>query len=172
VASLIVEGVRTKTTIYNTVLTPAQQQQVQTMMAGIGPRMEQHIDNLPAMADRFVGMAAWRLNLSDAQQEQIRSLIDAGVQKDLPLVKQLAQERQDLVTATAGGKFDEAQVRQLAQAPATTATELAGDAAVLKSQVFAVLTPAQRDQVIAFQQQRHARRAGWFGHGLGGFMGA
>jgi len=50
-------------------------------------------------------------------------------------------------------------VSALAQKPAKTATVLATDAAILKSQVFAVLTQAQRDQISTFQEQMKHRRA-------------
>jgi Spy/CpxP family protein refolding chaperone len=161
-ANLIVEGVKTKTTIYNTVLTPTQQKQAQQMLTDIGPRIEQHIDKFPTMTDRFVSMAAWRLDLSDNQQSQIRSLIQAGVQKDLPLVKQLAQDRDAMLNVTGGGRFDETEVRKVADSAATTATELAGDAVVLKTQVFAVLTPEQRARAVEFHNKMHAHHGGHF----------
>jgi len=155
---LIVQGVKTKATIYNTVLRPDQQQRAQSMMSDIGPRMDERIDRIPTMADRFVSLASWKLNLTDDQQQQIRTLIDGAVQKDMPLIKQFAKERKALADATAGGKYDEPTVTALAQAPAATATELAADAAVTKNSVFAVLTPDQRERIIALQAKRRARR--------------
>ena len=63
--------------------------------------MQSRLDQIPAMADKVVTMASWRLNLSDDQKTQIKSLVDAGVQQNLPLVKQLAVEREAIKTATA-----------------------------------------------------------------------
>jgi Spy/CpxP family protein refolding chaperone len=113
-------------------------------------------------------MASWRLNLSDDQKTQIKSLVDAGVQQNLPLVKQLAEEREAIKTATENGKFDEAEVQRLAEPPAKTATQLAANAAVLKAQVFAVLTPEQRQQVAQFQAKRHSHRIAWLRERFGG----
>lgn len=162
VATLIVEAARTKTTIYNEVLTPSQREAAKGIFADVDGRLTKRLDNIPSVADRLVKMASWKLNLTDSQQEQIRSLVDAGVKHDLPLIKELANERLAIQSATADGAFDEGQVRKLAEAPAKTATELAGDAAVLKTQVFAVLTPAQRKQVAAFQAQMKNHRAARF----------
>lgn len=168
VASLIVEAARTKTQIYNTVLTPAQKSQAQTMMDAADGHLQSRLDQIPTMADRAVTMASWRLNLSDDQKTQIKSLVDAGVQQNLPLVKQLAVEREAIKTATANGKFDEAEVQRLAEPPAKTATQLATNAAVLKAQVFAVLTPEQRQQVVQFQSKRRSRRMAWLRERFGG----
>jgi Spy/CpxP family protein refolding chaperone len=168
IASLIVEAARTKTEIYNTVLTPAQKKEAQAMMADADGRLQEHLNQAPAMADRFVSMASWKLNLSDDQKAQIKSLLNAGVQQNLPLVKQLAAEREAIKTATAEGRFDEAEVQRLAQPPAKTATQLAANVAVLKTQVFAVLTPEQRQQVEQFQAKRHSHRMAWLRQRFGG----
>jgi len=159
VAKLIVEAARTKTQIYNTVLTPAQQKKADTLIDDIDTHTQEHLDKIPQMAGRFISLASWKLNLTDDQKSQIQALVDAGVKHDLPLAKELAQERKAVLDATAGGKFDEAQVSALAQKPAKTATVLATDAAILKSQVFAVLTQEQRDQISTFQEQMKNRRA-------------
>lgn len=168
VASLIVEAARTKTQIYNTVLTPAQKTQARTMMDAADGQMQSRLDQIPTMADKAVTMASWRLNLSDDQKTQIKSLVDAGVQQNLPLVKQLAVEREAIKTATANGKFDEAEVQRLAVPPSKTATQLATNAAMLKAQVFAVLTPEQRQQVEQFQSKRRSRRMAWLRERFGG----
>ena len=64
------------------------------------------------------------LNLSDTQKTQIQSLIQTE-QPDLqPLLKQLAANHQQMLVATRGGSFDQAQVRTLANQQAQNLAEL------------------------------------------------
>jgi protein CpxP len=92
-----------------------------------------------------MGWIARKLDLSDAQKTQIRSMIQAERPNFEPLVKQLAGERQQMLAATHGGSFDEAQVKTLAGQEAQTLADLI----VIRERVIAnvyknVLTPEQR----------------------------
>src|SRR5262245_1799857 len=60
----------------------------------------------------FLGRAAERLGLSDAQQSQIKSIADSHKNDMQALMKQVGDARHALVTAQVGGQADE-QIRQL-----------------------------------------------------------
>jgi Spy/CpxP family protein refolding chaperone len=105
------------------------------------------------MFGRHMGWIAWRLNLSDTQKTQIQSIIQAERPNFAPLVKQLAADHQQMLVATRGGSFDEAQVRTLANQQAQTLAELM----VIRERVIAkayntVLTPDQKTKADALRQ--------------------
>jgi Spy/CpxP family protein refolding chaperone len=105
------------------------------------------------MFGRHMGWIAWKLNLSDTQRTQIRSIIQAERPNFAPLVKQLAADHQQMLVATRGGNFDEAQVHTLANQQAQTLAELM----VIRERVIAkayntVLTPDQKTKADALRQ--------------------
>src|SRR5690348_257654 len=51
------------------------------------------------------------LNLTDAQQAQIKSMMDAEKPTIRPLVQQLADGQKQMLAATANGAYDDAKVR-------------------------------------------------------------
>ena len=71
-----------------------------------------------------MGWIARKLDLSDTQKTQIQSLIQAERPNFEPLLKQLAANHQQMLVATRGGSFDEAQVRTLANQQAQTLANL------------------------------------------------
>jgi len=64
--------------------------------------------------DRIVGRLTKQLDLTAAQQTQVRSILETERPKVAPLLADVAKNRQQLHDSTAGGKFDEAQVRLIA----------------------------------------------------------
>ena len=110
------------------------------------------------MFGRHMGWIAWKLNLSDTQKNQIRSLIQAEQPNLQPLLKQLAANHQQMLVATRGGSFDEAQVRTLANQQAQTLAELM----VVRERVISkayntVLTPDQKTKADTLRQQMFDR---------------
>jgi periplasmic protein CpxP/Spy len=101
-------------------------------------------------------MAA-ELNLTEAQQAQIKNILQAEKAKTQPLRQQLRQNRlaQD---GNATGAFDEARVRAFADKQAQLMSDLTVERARAKSQIFAVLTPDQRQKAVALMQERQQRR--------------
>lgn len=100
-----------------------------------------------------MGWIARKLDLSDAQKTQIQSMIQAERPNFEPLLKQLAANHQQMLVATRGGSFDEAQVRTLANQQAQTLAELM----VIRERVISkayntVLTPEQRTKADALRQ--------------------
>jgi len=113
---------------------------------------------------RLMDHIARRLDLTETQQTQIKSIIEAEHQKAAPLLEQAANNRQQLHEATRGGKFDEVQVRTIAAQQAQTMTELIVMRERIKARIYTeVLTAEQRskaDQLIQDMQSRFADRFG------------
>ena len=61
-----------------------------------------------------MGFMAKELNLTDAQKQQIKTIMQAQRTTTRPLMLQMAQNRAAMMTATAGGAFDQAKVQALA----------------------------------------------------------
>jgi Spy/CpxP family protein refolding chaperone len=84
------------------------------------------------------------LDLSDAQQAQIKALFAAEREKVAPLMEKVAGYRKQLHAAGQAAPFDEAAVRTIATNLAQTEIELTVARARLHSQINAILTAEQR----------------------------
>jgi Spy/CpxP family protein refolding chaperone len=94
------------------------------------------------------------LDLTDAQQAQIKSMIDAEKPAIRPLVQQLAQQQNQMLAATAKGTYDEAKVREVANNQAQVIAQLLVEKEKLISNVYQnVLTPEQRVKADALRQR-------------------
>jgi protein CpxP len=97
------------------------------------------------------------LNLTEAQQTQIKGILAAEKSKIQPLTKQLHDNRlaaSNNVTAD----FNEAQVRAQANQQAQIMSDLLVERARTRSQIYAVLTPEQQAKAQQLMQQRQQRR--------------
>jgi len=105
-----------------------------------------------------MGWIARKLDLTDAQKTQIQSMIQAERPNFAPLVKQLAANHEQLLVATRGGSFDEAQLRTLANQQAQTLAELMVIRERVISKVYnTVLTPDQKTKADTLRQQMFER---------------
>ena len=100
-----------------------------------------------------MGWIARKLDLTDTQKTQLQAAIQAERPNFEPLVKQLAANHQQMLVATRGGNFDEAQVRTLANQQAQTLADLM----VIRERVIAkvystVLTADQKTKADALRQ--------------------
>ena len=99
------------------------------------------------------------LDLTDAQQGQIRAILD----EDLPAIEamrdQLRDAHQAFRESHPPGEFDEAAVRAFAESQAQAHVELMVAGARTRSRVHNVLTAEQRDQ-LAQMRDRRGRRGG------------
>lgn len=116
----------------------------------------------PAAPDRMVNMMASRLNLTDAQIQQVREIFDAHHDQMKLQFQSLRAARQALRQATLATPVNEGAIRNAAQALA----QAEGDAALLRAQVRAQIVPL----LDAGQQQKFATfgadpRGRWHGHG-------
>jgi protein CpxP len=104
------------------------------------------------------GLALRQLNLTDAQQQQIRSIREREV-GELRQAQEAVRKAMDAqVDAVQAVPLNEGLIRQATQALADAQTE----AAVLRARVFnemwAVLTPAQQSQAKSLQAERETRQ--------------
>lgn len=98
------------------------------------------------------------LNLSDAQQTQIKGILQAERAKTQPIREQLHQSRISQNSSATTGAFDETQARTLANKQAQLMSDLMVERARTKSEIYAVLTPDQRQKAQQLMQQHRQRR--------------
>jgi periplasmic protein CpxP/Spy len=96
------------------------------------------------------------LNLSDAQQAQMKSILEKEHATLKPLMQQIHQARQQLRQYEQGA-FDEAKVRALAAQQTQTMVELAVQHTRIHSELFQLLTPDQQAKMKEFEANRDAR---------------
>lgn len=109
------------------------------------------------LVDRIVNHIARQLDLTAAQQTQVKSILEAERSKVAPLLAAADDNRQQLHQSTTSGKFDEAQVRTIAAQQAQTMTDLIVEKERVKAKVYnEVLTPEQRTKADQMLERMHA----------------
>jgi Spy/CpxP family protein refolding chaperone len=104
--------------------------------------------------ERGLAIMAWKLDLTDAQRQQIRSMAKAEWPSIEPSLQKLADGQKQMLAATQGGAFDEAKVRAIAEQQSQTIAGLLVEKEHFVSQVYAnVLTSEQRTKADAMRQQ-------------------
>lgn len=106
----------------------------------------------------LLGHLARALDLTDAQQAQIKQITDSFEANTRSLHEQLGRGGGGTFEGLGDGAFDEAAVRAAAQARAAVHVELEVAHAKMMSQVFAVLTPEQRAKAAELHRQHRERR--------------
>lgn len=107
--------------------------------------------------DRMLNYYADALDLSSAQQDQIKGIWAKEKANIEPLMQQMHQFHSDMEKLTDSGTFDEAKVRALATQQSQNMVELAVQHARIKSEMLQVLTPEQRTK-FAQLHAKHERR--------------
>ena len=114
-----------------------------------------------SFADRIVARLTNRLDLTEAQQAQVKEILSSQQQSVSTLLAQAHKNREQLRSVTASGKFDEAQVRAIASQQAQTMTDLIVVREKVKARIYnEVLTSEQRvkaDQLLQHLDERFAR---------------
>lgn len=108
------------------------------------------------MAEHMMGFFADYLNLSDAQQAQMKGIMQKEHANLKPLIEEMRQTRQQLHQYEEG-TFDEASVRKLATQKAQTQIELTVAETRIHSELFQVLTADQQAKMKEFEARRAAR---------------
>ncbi len=106
------------------------------------------------------GMMLRRLNLTEAQQTQIRQIRESHRARIQPLRQELRAKQQQFRQANAGGVFNEALATQHLTEIAPLRARLMGEQARLRQETLAVLTAEQRAQIEQMRGQRRARQSG------------
>jgi Spy/CpxP family protein refolding chaperone len=109
------------------------------------------------MKGGFSGRFAEKLNLTDAQKEQMRQ-ISARYRESAKALRQSGRAGRGDNAGAFNGTFDEAAVRAAAQARANARVEMEVARARMMSEMYAVLTPEQKAQLAAERQQREQKR--------------
>lgn len=97
------------------------------------------------------------LDLTDAQQAQMKDILTKEKPTVQPLIQQLAQGHQQMSQLEQAGTFDETKVRALASQQTQTMTELMVQKARIKSELVALLTPEQKAKLAKLEARRAAR---------------
>ncbi len=98
------------------------------------------------------------LNLTDAQKEQVKSILQANRASSRPLKQQLAQNRIAMLTATSNGAFDQAKVTAIANQQAQLMAQMMVQKQSIQHQIYTqVLTPEQRATADQMRQKQLAR---------------
>ena len=109
---------------------------------------------------------AQKLNLTDTQKEQARSIMDSARTSAKPIAQQLRQERTALHDAVKAGKTD-ADIDQLSSQLGNLEGQLTAIRTKAFAKVYALLTPEQRTQADQMHQQRRNMFKGGRGPGNG-----
>lgn len=100
---------------------------------------------------------AKQLNLTEAQKTQIKGIMADEKSKVMPMMQQLRQNEQ-AENANVNGTFNENQARTFANKQAQLMTDLIVEKERMRSQVYAVLTPEQRQKALQLMQERQQHR--------------
>lgn len=103
------------------------------------------------------GFALGQLNLSDAQKQQVRDIMQRYRQQSQPTMERLQQAIAAERAAINQVPVNEAAVRQAAAALAAIQADVAVDQARLHADVWNILTPDQQAKAKELEQQAQAR---------------
>ena len=105
----------------------------------------------------MLGYYVHKLDLTDAQQAQVKAIMAKEKPALQPLMLQMAQGHSQLRDLVMSGSFDEAKVRELASQQTPVLTELAVQYARIGSEMMQVLTPEQKTKLTALISQHEQR---------------
>jgi protein CpxP len=107
----------------------------------------------------MLGFFSDHLDLSTAQQDQVKAIWQKEKPALKPLMEQMRQNRESMRALEAAGPFDEAKTRALATQNSQTMIELQVQHARIKSEMMQVLTPDQKAKYAEFEAKQAARHA-------------
>jgi Spy/CpxP family protein refolding chaperone len=99
------------------------------------------------------------LNLTDAQKAQVKAIHETEGSQAEPLRQNLKEAHEALEAATAQGRFEANQVRELATAIAQNEVELTVIRARVEAAIYQVLTAEQRAKLEQLRAEHKAREA-------------
>jgi Spy/CpxP family protein refolding chaperone len=113
---------------------------------------------------------ATKLNLTDDQKQQAKSIMDSSHESSKPVRDQLRQDRLALKDAVKAGK-SEAEIDQLSANLGKDTGQMTAIRTKAFAKVYALLTPDQRTQADQLAGHAHGMFMGGHGHGQGGGAG-
>jgi Spy/CpxP family protein refolding chaperone len=120
-----------------------------------GPRAGMHGGGM--FSEHSLDFFADILNLSDAQQAQIKQITSASKATMEPLFQQEMQNRKAMMQLAMSGAFDDAKAQTIAQQSAQIHSQIELEHARVISQAYQVLTAAQKTQLSQFLAKREQR---------------
>ena|SRR5581483_895135 len=105
----------------------------------------------------IIGFLTEKLDLTDAQQAQVKDILAKEKPSLQPLMAQVDQSRAQIMREATSGSFDEAKVRAIASQQSQAETELSVAHARIASQIFNLLTPEQKTKALEMLQKHEAR---------------
>jgi protein CpxP len=105
----------------------------------------------------MLGFYSDYLDLTSAQQDQVKAIWAKEKPTMQPLMQQMRQFHTQMNQIAEGGTFDEAKVRALATQQSQTMVELAVQHARIKSEMMQVLTADQKTKLVKLEA-KHAER--------------
>lgn len=102
-----------------------------------------------------------KLNLTDAQRASIKQIVQASFAQNKPQHEALRQQREAFESMTPGQVGYQAAAASLATAEGAATQQRVQQQATIRTQVYAVLTTAQKAQYATLQTQQQARKAQW-----------
>ena len=109
------------------------------------------------MGGDLLGRYADALDLTDAQQSQMKDIMAKEKPTMKPLMEQMFQGHKAMEQLVASGAYDEAKVRAVAAQQAQTFQELAVQKARIDSEMMQVLTADQKTKLASIRQQHEQR---------------
>jgi Spy/CpxP family protein refolding chaperone len=105
----------------------------------------------------LAGLPLRELNLTDAQREQVRQVVDSRQQETRAMGERAMAAREALRAATTSPSFDEGLVRAKAAEVAAIDADMAVARARIFADVFQILTPEQQAKVKELSGSRRPR---------------
>jgi periplasmic protein CpxP/Spy len=106
---------------------------------------------------QMMGFFSDYLDLSSAQQDQVKAIWEKEKPTLQPLMQQMHSNHAAMRALEQSGPFDETKTRALATANAQTQVELEVQHARIKAEMMQVLTADQKTKLTSFEAKREAR---------------
>lgn len=116
-----------------------------------------HHGGSDAMFGHMLGYYADALDLTSAQQDQIKAIWEKEKPTMKPLMQQVHQGKAAMRALASSGTFDEAKTRALATQNAQAAIELEVQHARVQSEMMQVLTPDQKTKFEQLEAKHESR---------------
>ena len=155
---LVVDLARTKSKIY-AVLTPEQRAKQKALQAEGMATLKERLANMQSKRGQMLSFVASRLDLSDDQISQAKSILADARQNARPEIAEVAEDLKGVQALTRNGNFDESAVRAEAEKTRQPLEDLIVGSIQTRSQLFALLTPDQQEKVEKMQHSFRAKLA-------------
>lgn len=96
---------------------------------------------------------AEKLNLTDEQKTQVKTIMDESNTRVKPLMEAMRENHKQAENLGLDGTFNEKQVNQIANIQSETMKQMFIEKEKTKARIFAVLTPEQRTEAAKMKEQ-------------------